>query len=149
MAFISSSTTVISFAEYDDVVARDKRLFDENEGLTEDGVEDLLIRSTERIMSLLNSNLGITVYIDNIQSRQNDFTELCVDFAMHKYILPTIADFGIEDDSEVTKISFYKNEFNQLFNELVEAGDWYDSDEDGTVETGESIATAVNLRRVR
>jgi len=55
MAFITSGTTVLSFATYDDVVDRDQRVFEANEGLTVDVVEDLLIRSTERILSQLRS----------------------------------------------------------------------------------------------
>jgi hypothetical protein len=149
MAFISSSTTVLSFAEYQDVLDRDQRLFDENEGLTENDVDDLLIRSTERIMSKLNSDLKVTIDINNIKSRQNDFTELCVNFALHKYILPKIADFGPDDDNEVSKISFYRNEFDQLYGELVSAGDWYDINEDGTVEETESVASTRQRRKVR
>ena len=52
MAFIISNNTVISFADFYDVRDRDQRLFDANEGLTEDVVEGLLIRSTERIIVL-------------------------------------------------------------------------------------------------
>ena len=51
MAFIKSGATVLSFAEYQDIVDRDQRLFEANEGLTIDIVEDQLIRSTERILT--------------------------------------------------------------------------------------------------
>jgi len=149
MAFISSSTTVLSFAEYADVTAADQRLFESNEGLTEDNVEDLLIRSTERIMTQLDNTLGRTLDIDNIQDRQNDFTDLCVYHCMHYYILPKFADFGTEENAEVQKMGYYQNKFENLFNELVADGDWYDLDEDGTVEAGEEVSVYVNLKRVR
>ena len=50
MAFITNGNTTISFAEYQDVVDADQRLFDANEGLTDDLVETQLIRATERIL---------------------------------------------------------------------------------------------------
>ena len=39
MAFIRNNGNVISFAEYQDVLDADQRLFDANEGLTDDVVE--------------------------------------------------------------------------------------------------------------
>ena len=56
MAFINDGTTVISFAEYQDVVDRDSRLFETNESLSEDVVEPLLVRATERILTKLRSS---------------------------------------------------------------------------------------------
>jgi len=55
MAFLNNGTTVISFAEYQDVVDADQRLFDTNEGLTEDVVETHLVRATARILSLFRA----------------------------------------------------------------------------------------------
>ena len=48
MAFITQGTTFFSFADYDDVLAKDSRLFSANEGLTQDVVEDSLIRSDRK-----------------------------------------------------------------------------------------------------
>lgn len=56
MAFIEDSTTVYSFANYTDVTSKDDRLFVENEGLTQTVVEDMLVRSTERILSQIRSS---------------------------------------------------------------------------------------------
>jgi hypothetical protein len=56
MAFISSSGTVISFAEYEDVLAIDQRLFEANEGLTEVIVEDALVKATTRILNKIKSS---------------------------------------------------------------------------------------------
>lgn len=169
MAFITSGTTVLSFATYDDVADRDQRLFDQNEGLTVDVIEDLLIRSTERILSLLRSSawwrdyyitrdatlaLNSTADIpaldaSKILARKNDFTDLCVYHSMFEYILPKIADFGNEDNAERKKIGYYQQKFNSLFGELISAGDWYDFDNDGTVESTEKSPGYVTLRRVR
>jgi len=169
MAFINNGTTVVSFAEYDDVVQIDSRLFDSNEGLTVELVEDILIRSTERILALMKAsdwwrsyysnqsgNPSVTVSeipdldIDLIIGRSNDFTDLCVYYGLYNYILPKVADFGgEEEDAEYGKISYYQNKQSQLFTELAEDGDWYDFDGDGTITPEEKQPTLVNLKRVR
>ena len=56
MAFITQGSTFYSFADYDDVVAKDSRLFSANEGLTQEVVEESLIRSTTRILDMLRSS---------------------------------------------------------------------------------------------
>lgn len=149
MPFISSSTTVLSFADYFDVEAADQRLFESNEGLTEEMVEDLLLRSTERILTQLSNTLGTDIDPNNILTRQNDFTDLCVYYCMFYYVLPKIADFGTEENAEVQKMGYYQNKFENLYNELISNGDWYDLDEDGAVEESDSVAAIVNLKRVR
>lgn len=150
MAFIKTDTVFFSFAEYQDVLDADKRLFDDNEGLNvQDDVEVELEKSSTTIINKLSATLGITVDALLILDRQQDFTDLCVYHCLAKRILPKVADFGDEDNSERNKMNYYSNEFEILFNDLVSSGDWYDEDEDGTVEDGESVATIVNLRRVR
>lgn len=169
MAFITNGSQVISFAEYDDVLLADQRLFDANEGLTSDVVEDLLIRATERILSRLRATSWWRVYFtkrDNsttintvadvpelnankIIDRQNDFTDLCVYYALYDYILPKIADFGTEDNAERAKITYYQGKFDTLFGELVTAGDWYDFDGSGAVASSEKDPGMYNLKRIR
>ena len=168
MAFITSGTTVLSFADFQDVADRDQRLFEANEGLTVDVVEDLLIRSTERILSQLRStqwwrsyylkqsSASIKTVADipeldaaKILSRQNDFTDLCVFHCFYYYIMPRIADFSNENNAERMKIGHYQQKYNELLNELITAGDWYDYDGDATVESTEKQPGQVNLRRVR
>jgi hypothetical protein len=168
MAFITSGTTVLSFADYQDVEDRDQRLFEANEGLTMDVVEDLLIKSTERILSQLRSSewwrdyylrqsgssIASLADIPNpdatkILSRKNEFTDLCVFHSMFYYILPRIADFGDENNAERQKIGHYQQKFNELFGALITAGDWYDYDGDKTVESAEKLPGVVSLRRVR
>jgi len=64
MAFITNNSgTVTSFAEYQDVLDMDQRLFENNEGLTDDIVEDLLTKSTQRIFMLSNTLIGGEIYI--------------------------------------------------------------------------------------
>lgn len=169
MAFINNGSTVISFADFYDVQDMDQRLFDTNEGLTEDVVEDLLIRSTERILSLLRAtdwwrsyyvtrsgSSTITTVADippldisKIQARQNDFTDLCVYYALYEYILPKIADFSDENNAERQKIAFYTQKFTGLFGELITAGDWYNFDGSAAIDSGDKQPGVFNLRRVR
>ena len=169
MAFIETNTTLYSFADYSDVVARDQRLFVENEGLTQTVVEDLLVRSTERILSQLrasnwwadmyiskSANTGIQSRADipaldakNILARKADFTDLCVYHAMYEFILPKVADFGDEGNAERQKISYYQQKYDGLFNELITAGDWYDFDGDDTLESSDYDPGYVNPRRIR
>lgn len=168
MAFIVESSNVISFAEYDDVLARDHRIFDNNESLSDDVVETALIRATERILSKLRaSDWWINYYvtrstgtyttvadvpaldINKIIGRSNDFTDLCVYEALAEYILPMIADFSAEDSAERQKMGYYKNKSSELLGELIVAGDWYDFDDDAIVESSEKQPGYWNLKRVR
>jgi hypothetical protein len=169
MAFIYDNNSVISFADYSDVVAKDQRLFDSNEGLTDDIVEDALIRATERILAKIrqtdwwrsyytNRDSSITIRtmadipavdVDNIADRQNDFTDLTVYEALAEYILPQVADFGNEDNAERAKMSFYANKSESLFAELINAGDWYDFDSDGTIASTEKDPGQYVFKRVR
>ena len=70
-------------------------------------------------------------------------------FALFEYLLPSVADFGIETSAEVAKIKFYKDQYNILFKELIEAGDFYDFSGDGTVGTTERMPVKINLVRTR
>ena len=169
MAFITDNNTVISFAEYDDVANRDIRLFESNESLTDDVVENLLIRATERILSKIRSsswwgsyylnrstNGGIrtsadipALDVDKISARENDFTDLCVYTALGEFILPLVADFGSEDNAERQKMGYYTQKAETLFAELLTAGDWYDFDDDGTIQSTEKDPGQINLKRVR
>ena len=169
MAFINDGTTVISFAEYQDVVDRDSRLFETNESLSEDVVEPLLIRATERLLTKFRSSdwwvgyyvnrNGSTSYSsvadipaldpERIRARVNDFTDLCVYAALGEFILPKIADFGTEDNAERQKMGYYVAKAEALFGELITAGDWYDFDDSGTISSSEKSPGQYNLKRVR
>ena len=170
MAFIQQGTTVYSFAEYQDVVDRDQRLFEANEGLTQDVIEDLLIRSTERILELIRATEWWASYflardtsgtVINTRAdipalnaalillRKNDFTDLCVYYALYTYILPKIANFGEEANAEVEKMGYYNQKYDSLFDELIRAGDWYDFNNSGTVTSSDKQPGIRNLRRVR
>lgn len=168
MAFIKSGTTVTSFAEYQDVIDQDQRLFLSNEGLTDDIVEQHLTRATERILSKLRttawwqdyyvkrSPANIMTVADipalnpsKIKDRYNDFTELCVSMALADYILPNVADFANEDSAERKKMGYYKSRAENLFEELVSAGDWYDFDGSGAISQTERQPGVYNIKRVR
>ena len=160
MSFIVTSGNTISFAEFQDVVDRDQRLFDANEGINDENVvEPLLIRATERILSKIRSTdwwtsryEGTTVPsvdANNVIARQSDFTDLCVYVGMSEYILPMIADFGTEDNAEYRKMGYYKQKADDLFVELIKNGDWYDFDGDGSIGSTEVKQGIINLKRVR
>lgn len=164
MAFITQGTTVISFATYDDAVIIDQRVFEENEGLTVDDVEDSLVRSTERILDIISNtdwyrklalSQGASVLTiprptgSKIVSRKNDFSDLCVYYSLYNYLLPKVADFGTEDNAERVKIDFYLTKFNGLLEELLRNGDWYDYSGNGSVATDEIYQYPVNYQRVR
>lgn len=169
MAFINDGTTIISFAEYQDVADRDSRLLETNESLSEDIVEPLLERATERILTKLRSTAWWQSYYINrnttttlstvadipaldplrIIARENDFTDLCVYTALSEFILPKVADFGTEDNAERQKMGYYTQKSNNLFDELITAGDWYDFDDSGTIASNEKSPGYSNLRRVR
>jgi len=172
MAFITQGTTFFSFADYDDVLAKDSRLFQANEGLTQDVVEGSLIRSTQRILDMLRSSdwwkdyyirqsgslanvvFGQSILVPPldpflIQARQNDFTDLCVYHTLSEYLLAKVADFGNQDSAERQKIGFYDTKFRDLFDELIVAGDWYDFTENGTITDAEKYPYVTNLVRRR
>jgi hypothetical protein len=169
MAFITESGNVTSFAEFQDVVNKDQRLFEANEGLSDDIVEQQLIRATERILSKIRSTPwwrsyymtrdSATVYAtaadipavnaNKIKARLNDFTDLCVFTALSELILPSIADFGNEDNAERQKMGYYTQKADSLFGELITNGDWYDFDNSGTISSAEKSPGQYNLKRVR
>jgi hypothetical protein len=169
MAFIIENGTVTSFAEFQDVVEKDQRLFIANEGLSDDVVESQLVRATERILTKMRASDWWRSYyvsrdpniayqtvadippidIDRIRGRENDFTDLCVYVGLAEYILPSIADFGKEDDAERQKMGYYKQRSDELFAELITAGDWYDFNNDSTISANEKSPGQFNLKRVR
>ena len=169
MAFIIENGVITSFADYQSVFDRDQRLFDSNEGLTDDVIEPLLERATQRILDQIRATAWWKTYwirrsesvnintsadiprpeISKIIGRSADFTDLCVYTALAEYILPAVADFGNEDNAERLKMGYYEQKRSKLFMELITAGDWYDFDGDGTIQSTEKDPGKVNLRRVR
>ena len=172
MAFIMSGSNVISFAEYEDVLACDQRLFEANEGLTEVIVEDAATKTTARILNAIrasdwwksyyirhaSSNAGVVIAqgisvpaldTSKIVARKTDFTDLCVYFTLSEILLPKVADFGNADNAERQKIGFYDEKYRALLKDLIEAGDWYDFDGTGTVSDSEKDPNRQNLVRRR
>ena len=166
MSFNIVNNAFVSFAVYSEVTARDQRFFEANEGITELQVNDLLAQASERILSKLKSTDWWADYQfkrDNslqrdlrlvpdvnplrIKGSEQDFKDLNIYFVMAEYLLPRVADWSNEADTN--KINFYKDQFMALFKELVEDGSWYDYDADGTIETAEKQPSRVNLVRVR
>lgn len=165
MAFIIVAGSVTSFAEYEDVLARDARVFQENEGFTDVEVEELLERSTERVVAMVKAsvfwrelNLASNTFgglaelpepNKDLFLRQQDFTDITVYHCLAEYILPKIADFGNEDASENRKMEYYRRKYQELLTELFTMGDFYDLDASGTVETDEKLTKFQPTRRSR
>ena len=168
MAFNYENNQFVSFAVYADVTARDQRFFEANEGLTSTDVNTLLAQASQRILTqikntdwyregafALDSSLKNDVRLlpqvdpDNIKSREQEFKDLNVYFALSEYLLPRVADFGNENSAEVVKIKFYRDAYSQLFKELIEAGDWYDFSGNGSISTDERRPSRINLVRIR
>jgi len=159
MSFIKKGSLIISFADVQDVIDRDQRIFDQNEGLTDDVIETLLVRATERVLSKIKSTdwwkdhfYGSSIPSVNaslIIARKNDFTDLAVYQALAEYILPMVADFDNQDNSERSKMSYYTQKADALFIELIKSGDWYDFNADGVVSTAESNPGQITLKRIR
>jgi hypothetical protein len=169
MAFVTEDSTVISFAEFQDVVDKDQRIFEANEGLSDDAVELQLVRATDRILTKLRASAWwreyytrrdtTTVYRtaadipaldpNRIIDRESDFTDLCVYTALSEYILPSIADFGNEESAERQKMAYYTQRAESLFGELISSGDWYDFDDSGTIASTEKSPGQYNIKRVR
>jgi len=165
-AFIYSYKTFVSFATYEDVTNRDSRVFEANEDLTESGINDYLEQASQRILTqirnttwwrdyqrklagIIDPNLLPAVNPDYILARTQEFIDLNVYFALLEYVYPSIADFGNPDSAEFAKIKFYKDLYNVLFDEIIDAGDWYDFSENGTIDTADKMAATVNRVRVR
>ncbi len=69
--------------------------------------------------------------------------------ALADYVLPNVADFSNEDSAERRKMGYYKQRSENLFEELVTAGDWYDFDGSGAITQAERQPGIYNLKRVR
>ena len=169
MAFVKTSTQFIAFAEYDDVASRDLRLLNEKESLDTIGIEDALNWATNRMVSRFSATdwwkgyykqrdptivYNTTADVPDlnpllIKNRESDFTDLCVYWALAKYILPSIADFSNENNAELQKMKHYDSEGNRLFDELLADGDWYDFNNDDTIVSNEKSPALVNWKRVR
>ena len=172
--WIVSGGIVLSFAEYEDFLDTDKRVFEANEGLTETLIEDSATKATNRILAKIRTTAWwqtifmrlasqnqitqtqtlSTPYVplpsaNNIQERQADFTDLCVYLTLYDYVYPMIADFNNVDSAEVQKIAVFRTKYNELFQELIDDGSWYDFSGDGTITDLERMPTRTNLVRVR
>ena len=67
---------------------------------------------------------------------------------MYYYILPKVADFGSDDNDEKQKLGYYEQKYEKLFGELITAGDWYDFDGTGTINSSEKTPGVYRLRRI-
>ena len=168
MAFNIVTGNFVSFAVYSEVTARDQRFFESNEGFTEAQVNDLLAQGSQRILTQIRNTdwwrqyqFGLDTSLERdvrllpavnalkIKAREQEFKDLNIYFTLSEYLLPRVADFGNETDSNLQKIKFYRDQFDALFKEVIEAGDWYDFDGDATIERTEKSPNRQRLVRIR
>lgn len=177
MSFITVAGNVTSYADALDVRGADQRLFEANTvdftnvpgapADLDEYIEDLTTASTDRINQKIKASARWREYlgyvgtgyntIDNIPafnpnlilSRQADFTQMCISYTLKEYLLPKVADFGNPESPEVQKIQFHENRFNELFSELTDIFDYYDSDSSGTVDDDEKMVRFSVTRRSR
>ena len=97
------------------------------------------------VLPNVNANL---IDPTNALGRQQQFTDLCVYYAIKEYILPLVAQFG-ETSADLTKIDYYGRKFEDLYNELIAIADWYDFNNDGTVQSNEKAVSYYMNRRTR
>ena len=164
--FVYSGATFLRFATFAELQARDSRVFEANEDLTQAEIENFLNMASQRILTqirnsswwreyqrrmadIIDPNLLPVVNPNYILARTQEFKDLNIYLALNEYTYPTIADFGNPDSAEIAKIKFYKDSYNVLFDEVLEAGDWYDFSENATIETADKMAAFVNRVRVR
>lgn len=168
MTFRLVAGVFASFADSAEVRARDPRLFESTEGITDATINSALERSSARILTRIRNTDWWASYFrdrttivnydarslgavdpDNILIRHFEFRELNVSLALSDYILPATADWGNETSAEVVKIRHYTDQFNTLFEELISVGDWYDFSENGTVTVDEREPVRINRVRIR
>lgn len=168
MAFRLISSVFKSFAFATDVTGRDPRFIEANEGIQTADIESALEQSSQRILTqirntdwwanyqfsrdvALKRDVRLLPSVDPlfILSREQEFKDLNVYFALTEYLFPGRADFGDETSAEVVKIQFYKDLYNNLFDEIIRAGDWYDFSKNGSIVTDEKAPSQTNRVRVR
>jgi len=168
MAFVKSNTTFYSFASYADVIARDPRFFEANEGVTEEACDIFMEQASQRILSQIRNTDWWKEYAFDrdaslkrdlrqlpqvnpfkIIGREQEFKDLNIYFAMLEYLLPSVADFGNPQSAEVEKIKFYKDQYTALFTQVIESGDWYDFDGDSNISVTEKSPSITNRVRTR
>ena len=176
MAFIRVSGNVVSFCEFTDVKNRDVRIFEANEILDDDGLVDdddaWGERATQKILYEIKDTDWWQAYFINqdngqtdistaglidvplpsankFEGRTQDWIDLCVYKVLYEYMLPYVADYSNEDSAEVRKIGVYREKYQVLFRQLINAGDWYNFDGSGAITNAEKMPVRTNLIRVR
>ena len=176
MAFLILNNQVVAYADFEDILDADQRLFEANEVLFDnapgnpgdlnDYLDDLSIKTFSRINQKIRSSEAWRQYLLNtgqtydemnipqfdankIIDRKQDFIDMSVYYVFKEFLLPKIADFGNPESPELQKMQYYDKKFNDLFTELLSMWDWYDADGDGTVESSEKLIRPQRYRRSR
>lgn len=81
----------------------------------------------------------ITPDFDSSKVTDSQWTRATVYLALYAYILPKLSPFLPDGDSFREQIKFYKERYNEELNAEFAKGVEYDSDGDGTIESGETF----------
>jgi len=175
MAFVTNvNSNVIAYCDAADIKDKVQRVFESNEinfadapstpTTLDEYLEDLSIKAFARINEKIRASakwrsyLGYTnntaltgntippINADRIVARQSDVTDLATYYVLKEYLLPKVADFGDDLNSEVQKISYYSSKFEDLFNELLDMMDWYDAEGDGLDADDKMVSFRTNRR---
>mgnify|MGYP003642802412 FL=1 len=178
MAFVTNAgNNVIAYCDASDIKDKDQRVFESNEINFADApttptsldeyLDDLSIKAFARINEKIRASakwrsyLGYTnnsaltgntipgINADRIVGRKSDITDLATYYVLKEYLLPKVADFGDELNSEVQKITYYASKFDDLFNELMDMMDWYDADGANGVDESDKMISFRSNRRSR
>jgi len=87
------------------------------------------------------STVGYPTF-DATRLTESQWTRATVYRALAVYILPKLSTFRPEGDSFREQLAFFQNRFDEEFNMQLGAGVEYDSNDDGTITTGEKYAVA-------
>ena len=175
MAFITSGSTVLSYAAATDIRDKDQRIFECNEFNYADApdapatlneyLDDLAVKSTARINQKIRASASWRAYLasqgsdyssqnipdfnpSKIITRKADFTDICAYYVIKEFLLPKVANFD-ENSADLNKIQYYDQKFNSILQELLQMFDWYDYDASGTVTTSEKNIKPQRFRRSR
>jgi hypothetical protein len=175
MAFVTNvDGNVIAYCDAADIKDKDQRIFESNEINFADApstptsldeyLEDLSIKAFARINEKIRASAKWRQYLgytnstgltgmtippfnaDRIVARQTDWTDLACYYLLKEYLLPKVADFGDELNSEVQKITYYSSKFEDLFDELMDMMDYYDAEGDGITESDKLLSFRTNRR---
>tara|TARA_R110002096_G_scaffold165405_2_gene333962 strand:+ start:4070 stop:4492 length:423 start_codon:yes stop_codon:yes gene_type:complete len=116
--------------------------------LHEYGIQDfsnMIAKTDEDIIRLLRIEWWPTIpgrnrqdRMDSTKLKDSQLTRSAVYYCLQKYVLPKLTMWAVEGDSFQTQIVFYKNAFDEEFDQAKRSL-FYDFDNDGSFEDSEQV----------